>query len=77
MNNHTAVVLSYSDLYEICDFYDVSPGEISENPCYADYIADHHILLRQLIDGYAEMGSINREICDDFCTCDTDLTLVV
>lgn len=35
-DNQVAVVLNYSDLCEICDFYDVSPGEISDNPCYPD-----------------------------------------
>lgn len=71
-DNHVAVVLNYSDLYEICDFYDVSPGEISDNPCYAKYIADHHSDLQNLIRGYVEMGEINREICNDlYYTCTT------
>ena len=55
-DNQVAVVLNYSDLCEICDFYDVSPGEISDNPCYARYIADHHSDLQNLISGYVEMG---------------------
>ena len=53
-DNQVAVVLNYSDLCEICDFYDVSPGEISDNPCYARYIADHHSDLQNLISGYVE-----------------------
>lgn len=66
-DNQVAVVLNYSDLCEICDFYDVSPGEISDNPCYARYIADHHSDLQNLISGYVEMDEINRDICNDFC----------
>ncbi|KRM00036.1 hypothetical protein [Liquorilactobacillus satsumensis] len=54
-----------------CDYYSIDQGEL-KNSLIADYVDAHHQILDELINGYKEMGPLNKKICDEFVGCECE-----
>lgn len=48
-----------------CDIYAVDTQAVIES-ALSEYMAQHQPMMRELIEGYTEMASINSEICQEF-----------
>lgn len=58
------------NISEYCQFYAIQPEDLKSDPKIAEYVNEQKNILESLITGYAEMASINREICEDFANCE-------
>jgi hypothetical protein len=61
-----------------CDYYAIDRRELQRDPLLLKYITAHQQILDELINGYEEMGPLNKKICNEFveCECECELKIV-
>ncbi|KRM92963.1 hypothetical protein [Liquorilactobacillus cacaonum] len=55
-----------------CDYYSINQQELEKDNMVAEYVEAHRHILDELINGYKEMGPLNKKICDEFIGCDCE-----
>ncbi|MFD0897160.1 hypothetical protein [Loigolactobacillus binensis] len=54
-----------------CDYYGINETKLDHDDMLA-FLAKHQAKLDSLAHGYAEMASLNTEICAEFCNCEEE-----
>ncbi|MFC6171428.1 hypothetical protein [Loigolactobacillus jiayinensis] len=55
----------------LCDYYGIKKNDLGNDKVMAFFKA-HQAKLDSLAHGYAEMASLNTEICAEFCDCEEE-----
>ena len=60
-----------------CDYYAIDFSELKHDPLLLQYITAHQQVLDDLINGYEEMGPLNKKICNEFVECEAECELKI
>lgn len=60
-----------------CDYYAIDLRKLQHDPLLLEYITAHQQVLDDLINGYEEMGPLNKKICNEFVECEAECELKI
>ncbi|WP_125608243.1 hypothetical protein [Lapidilactobacillus bayanensis] len=61
-----------TDLLQYCEFYQLDPESVVEQ-AISDFLCHHNQTVNSLVHGYAEMASLNSEICKECAGCESKI----